>query len=85
MRYGIDDAKTRRQRHGKWGDPLGRGRCRGHRMTGYCELEGALLSTTCGVMHRDNGGMPCPVKRTFCMDHGVTLWTTLIGPEFVEW
>lgn len=75
MQYLVDEAAAlKRQGHGRWGPTMGGGKCRGHRATGYCERGGALLFAQCGVIHRDSAA-PCQVCRTFCFDHGVTLWT----------
>ena len=68
------DARLARLRHGAWRVPVGGGRCRGHRGTGYCELSGALVTRRCGIAHRELIG-PCLVQRTFCLDHGATRWT----------
>ena len=70
----VGDARMARLRHGAWRDPAGGGECRGQRGTGYCEMGGALVTRRCGIAHRGLSG-PCPVERTFCLDHGATLWT----------
>ncbi len=81
MRYGLslEDEATRLQRHGRWGALVVGGRCRGHRGTGYCERTGALTTRSCGVRHRGPHGWQvggCPVQRTYCLDHGPTLWVS---------
>lgn len=59
--------------HGAWQNPHGGGKCRGHKATGYCTMGGALVTLSCGRTHRGLSD-PCPVQRTYCPDHGATLW-----------
>lgn len=74
MEYIVDGgARVQRLRHGHWSEAYGGGKCRGHRMTGYCEMTGALISRQCGINHRGEEG-PCQVRRTYCPEHGATIW-----------